>query len=481
MASGDSAATTGRTMRRALSGVRGRSVIASVVVVGVSLAVGAVLLLVLLQRSLISDVQQAATTRALEVAALVRTGPLPGLSARLASTTKESQIIQVVDAQGRVAASSTSRASITPLTTAKAPDGQVEPVRAGRVPLLDDDEPYQLVVGGVTAHGQTYQVVVAASIRPQQQSVSTVLSLLLFSFPVLLLLVGLSTWWLVGRALAPVERIRAQVSHIGGTRVDKRIPVPRTEDEIARLAETMNEMLARLDEAGQAQRRFVADASHELRSPLATLVTSLEVAAADPSGRTRGDLAPVMEAEVRRMSRLVEDLLLLAKADEHAVRLDLVDVDLDDLAGEEVSRLRTTRGLRIEPHVRPVRVQGDPDRLRQVITNLADNAARHARSTVRLRVGPDGDDALVVVEDDGPGIAPKDRQHVFERFVRLDDSRGRSSGGSGLGLAIVQEIVRAHHGSVVIADAEGGGCRMEVRIPCVQQTAGAQPPSAARR
>lgn len=471
-----------------LRGVRGRSVAAVVGVVGLAILVGVVLLLVVLQRTLVADVEGEAIARAEDVAALVRADGVARLPGVLVDTTRPGQVVQVVDGAGRVVAASTERAQDAPLTSLVPPDGVTAPVRTGRVALLDRDSPFVVVVSAVRAGGQDYRVVVAESIGAQRQSVATVLVLLLVGFPLLLALVAAASWSLVGRALRPVERIRAQVAEIGARgRLDQRVPVPAARDEIGRLAVTMNDMLASLDAARTAQRRFVADAGHELRSPVATISAVLDVAREDSGGATLADLTPVLEAEAARIGRLVDNLLLLARVDEHAVVLETGDVDLDDVVDGEVLRLRAAHPrLRVERVVVPQRVRGDRARLRQVVANLGDNAARHARGVVRLVVAPDPDGALVVVEDDGAGIPPQERERVFGRFVRLDASRGRTSGGSGLGLAIVRELVTAHGGTVTIGDAAGGGCRVEVRLPSRSPDRsgdedGGQPPSGSSR
>jgi len=484
--------TPPRRRLRWFAGVRARSTAAAVVVVALALAVGATVFVVLLQRALIAGVQDEATGRAAEVAARVRTQGVASLGDDLPVTTRGGQLVQVVDPAGTVVASSSDRALRAPLSSARPADGQVMDVRVSRVPLLDDDSPYLVVVAGAAWDGSTYRVVVAGPITAQQQSVQTALSLLVLGLPLLVLLVGVATWMLVGRALAPVERMRSRLAAIGGSTVEERLPVPSTDDEIARLAVTMNQMLERLDHAGRTQRRFVADASHELRSPLATLAASVEVARADPTGRSWAELSPVMADEVARMGRLVGDLLLLARVDEHDMRLALHEVDLDDLVDDQVRRLRAHPRLRVEADVEPTRVVGDRERLAQVLTNLADNAAVHATGRVRLSLHPAGEGAgdgqsgdnsgaVVVVEDDGPGVPVAERERVFERFVRLDDRRRRASGGSGLGLAIVREVVRAHGGDVRIADAAGGGCRIEVTLPPAPPVPAGQPPSAASR
>jgi signal transduction histidine kinase len=463
------------TFPRMLRGVRGRSALAAVVVVAFGLALGASAFVFLLQRELISTVQSDATARATQVATQLSREGIAGLGGDL-SGSGGTQIVQVVDGAGRVVLASSDRARVRPLTQVRPPVGQVRDVRASRLTLLDDDDPYLLAVAGVGSSGSYYRVIVATPIAAQQESIRTALTLVLVGFPLLVILVAVAMWLLVGRALRPVERIRTRVGEIRGSAVRERIPVPGSGDEIQRLAETMNDMLTRLDHAQQTQRRFVADSSHELRSPLATLAASMELAATDRTAATWRELAPVMMREVDRMNRLVEDLLLLAKVDEDSLRLTVEDVDLDDLIGEEVRRLRAYSQVRVEQHIQPVRISGDRVRLGQAVTNLADNAARHAASVVRLSVDERAPHAVIVIEDDGPGVPPEQRHRVFERFVRLDVSRERGSGGSGLGLSIVREIVLAHDGRVRITDRSGRGCRVEVELPMPDQ-----PPSGSSR
>ncbi len=460
-------------------GVRARSALAAVLVVAIALVAGAALLLAVLERNLVSSVDADARARSLDVAQQLSTQPLTALAADLQARSREGHLVQVINGRGQVVASSSARTGQRPLTALRPPAGVEQQAHVDRLALLDPvtpadtTRPYFILARGVAHDGQTFTVVVATSTAAERESVRTVLSLLLISFPVLLALAGWATWVLVSRSLRPVERIRSRVARIGGDRLGERVPVPPSGDEIARLATTMNEMLDRLQEAQLAQRQFVSDASHELRSPLATLSVSLDVAAADATGAAWDDLRGVMQAETERMSRLVEDLLLLARSDDAGLGLRLADVDLDDLVADEARRLRsshpTSDRLRVTLDVEAVRVCGDGPRLAQILRNLTDNAARHARSEVRivLRHGPHGQ-ALLAVEDDGPGVPEADRQRVFDRFVRLDDSRERASGGSGLGLAIVREVVRAHRGQVRVDESSLGGCRVEVLLPSGQ-------------
>ena len=453
---------------RPWSGVRARSTAAAVAVVALALLAGAALLLNLLQRNLIDEVQQSGSDRAQEVAQQVSDHGLQGLGVDLQAQAVEGHAVQVVDPSGHVVASSSPLAAAGPVSALRPAPGTEQHGDLGRTGLLRGRGGAFVVARGVQHGGVTYTVLVTTSVRAERETMRTVLSLLLVGAPLLLALAGVATWVLVSRSLRPVERIRSRVATIGGTRLDERVPVPPSGDEIARLARTMNEMLDRLQQAQVAQRRFVSDASHELRSPLATLTATLDVAAADRTGTAWRDLSGVMSAEATRMGRLVEDLLLLARSDDAGLALRRGDVDLDDLVADEAHRLRShpASGVEVRAHVTPVRVEGDGPRLGQILRNLADNAVRHARGQVELGVREDGDDAVLWVEDDGPGVPEADRVRVFDRFVRLDDSRERASGGSGLGLAIVRELVRLHGGSVAVVEASRlGGARFEVRLP----------------
>jgi signal transduction histidine kinase len=225
-------------------------------------------------------------------------------------------------------------------------------------------------------------------------------------------------------------------------------------------------MLDRLERSSARQRRFTADASHELRSPVASIRQHAEVALAHPGRTTTEELAETVLAEDLRVQRLVEDLLLLARADERTLELKRRPVDLDDLLFEEARRLRQTTGLRVDTAaVSARRVVGDETSLQRVVRNVVDNAARHARSSVALTLGAVDGTAVVAVEDDGAGIPESERERVLERFVRLDEARARDGGGAGLGLAIVAELVTAHGGRVDIGSSPIGGARVEVRLP----------------
>ena len=230
----------------------------------------------------------------------------------------------------------------------------------------------------------------------------------------------------------------------------------------------MNAMLARLESGRAAQHRLVSDASHELRSPLATITTALELASGRPELVDNDLLDESLLPEARRMHQLIEDLLLLARSDEDAMELRHEDVDIDDLLLAEASRLRGIGSVHAVTRIAACRAVGDRAALARVIRNLVDNAVQHASSTVTMACHPESGHAVITIADDGPGISAHDRERIFQRFVRLDPARTRSSGGSGLGLSIVEQIVRSHHGTVAVGDAARGGAVFTLRLPLGQ-------------
>lgn len=278
------------------------------------------------------------------------------------------------------------------------------------------------------------------------------------------------TYVFVGRALRPVDDIRARVEEISGGDLTQRVPVPATGDEVSALAVTMNEMLARIEVSRTQQLQFVNDASHELNSPLTTLVGLLDLSSVKRQPIDPDTVDSVMLPDALRLQQMVADLLLLARADESGVPLLLDDVDLDEIVSAEVTRLDAVTDHVVDARIVAARVRGDADKLARALRNIADNAARHAASRLSVTMSRDVADhtVTITVADDGDGIPDDDKARVTERFVRLDASRQRGSGGSGLGLAIVSEIVRAHGGTVVITDADGGGAAVGFRLSVEQ-------------
>lgn len=422
-----------------MADVRLRTTAAAVLVVAVALLAGAITLVTLVRGSLRDGLEATAEQRAAVLLQQAATRGLPS-----PDPDEDDLLWQVTAADGTVVRS-----------------GPALPTRAGDIELPDGEHSYLVVTDADDGN----RVSVAVSLEDVDESTEALTTPLLVGLPLLLLLVGGVTWVVATRALAPVERIRREVEEITSTRLDRRVPEPASRDEIGRLARTMNEMLARLQAANDRQREFVADASHELRSPVASIRQVAEVAQAHPAALPDGELADVVLEESGRLHVLVDQLLVLTRADGGGFRTTVVDLDVDDLALAEARRISRT-GLSVETgEVGAGRVRGDASALAQAVRNLADNAARHATSKVAVGVRVTGDEVELTVDDDGPGIPPDQRERVFDRFVRLDEARARDAGGSGLGLAIVKEVVAAHGGTVVVSSSPLGGARFTVHLP----------------
>ena len=445
-------------------GIRKRSVLSAVVVVTFSLLVGGAFLLLVLQSSLTSAAWSNLSVRANDVARLLAEEGIEETQSTLAEDPRSGERVQIVDSSNRVVAWSSRRVRGDPISALRPAPGKTAKEQLAQVPALSGDDEVLVSARGVEVHGKPYVVLVAAPLEVQTETLRTVGLLLLAAAPLLVALVAVAVWVLVGQSLKTVERIRRQVSEIDGRRLSERVEVPPTGDEIAALASTMNQMLDKLEHSNNSHRAFFSDASHELRSPLSTLVTTAEVASLDKSGKTWLDMQQTVISESSRMQSLVEDLLTLAKVDAHQLQLHVQDVDLEDVLDSEINRLRTVSSLQVTAELRPVRVRGDERRLAQVFRNLLDNAARHARSRIVVGMERRAGEVVVSVDNDGEIISPEDRHRVFERFARLDASRSTDGGGSGLGLAISREIMGAHGGTVVAA-ASDGWCRFQVRLP----------------
>jgi signal transduction histidine kinase len=442
-------------------GIRKRSVLSAVVVVTFSLLVGGAFLLLVLQSSLISAEWNNLALRAGDVARLLKEEGVRETQSTLAEDRRSSEQVQIIDSSNRVVAWSARRLRGEPISALRPAPGKTAKEELVRAPALGEDDEVLVSARGVAVNDQAYVVLVAEPLEVQTDTLRTVGLLLLVAAPLLIALVGVAVWVLVGRSLKTVERIRRQVAEIDGQRLSERVEVPPTGDEIAALAATMNQMLDKLERSDSTHRAFFSDASHELRSPLSTLVTTAEVASMDDTGKTWLDMQQTVLNESSRMQSLVEDLLTLAKVDAHQLQLDIQEVDLEDVLDSEITRLRTVSSLQINAELQPARVRGDERRLSQVFRNVLDNAARYAKSAIIVRMERRPGEVVVSVDNDGEIISAQDRSRVFERFARLDASRSSDRGGSGLGLAISREIMLAHGGTVV-ASEWNGWCRFEV-------------------
>ena len=378
-------------------------------------------------------------------------------------------ITQVVDSSGRVI-----RAS---------PD-------AGRVPLLSAAQLEQARNGGLTltenryggestrikasplAEGHGSVAIAGISLEPSEATLRQIIGALIIGGAVFVIAGGIGAYWLARAALAPVERLRQQVASLSERDTRSAVQVPGTHDEIAALAGTMNDLLARLHGALARQRAFVSDASHELRTPFAVLRGELELA--ERPGRSREELSAAVAsaaAEADRLTRITDDLLLLARGDEATLRLSLARADVGRLLAQSAERADTRAaeaGVTCQVDV-PAGLTAvvDEGRIRQAVDNLIDNALRFAPSgtEVVLRAEMAGPELVIEVRDRGPGFPSSFLPQVFERFARPDLGRARDAGGAGLGLAIVQAIAIAHGGRAVAGNRDGGGAVVRLEIP----------------
>ncbi|MFF4914746.1 ATP-binding protein [Streptomyces tendae] len=470
-------------MSRLFGSVRARATLAATLVVAVALVAAGTAVLLSLRSNLLGEAGTQAERSAREVATELAVGtPYADLSLDV-----DDRPVQVVDDDGVLVAASEDleRISGTGIDAVKAqpaasPGGEdddadddddsgesLEPGEiGGRITVSDgsatvdgDTEDYRFAAVPVKTDDRgTLTVYAGAPLSAEHGAVNTALTVMLIGFPLLLAVVAWVTWLVTRRALRPVEGIRREMAAITASEdLARRVPVPGTHDEVARLATTTNETLAALESSVERQRGFVADASHELRSPIASLRTQLEVAAAHPELL---DLDGAV-ADTVRLQRLAADLLLLARLDA-GERPAEARVDLAALA-REAAEGRT--GVRVRGAEGPVSVAGSRGQLGRVLANLLDNAQRHARSSVEVTVRRDGDAVVAAVADDGDGVPAADRERIFERFVRLDAARSRDDGGAGLGLAIARDVAVRHGGTLTVHDAPAGGALFELRLP----------------
>lgn len=464
--------------------LRARLLVIGVAGLSVGLALGGTLLLGALgwtlQRSVDAEALRTADAVALLADSNALPDPLPVAGGQLR--------VQVLDGQGRIRAASIDADRLVPML-------RPDQLRAGqRQRLVVDGRrvgltgPVRVVTVPAGGPADPLTVLVAKSMTDVRHSLHVVRTLLLVGFPLLVAGLALVAWRVIGATLRPVEALRRGAAEITDRAGPGRLPVPAARDEIHRLAVTLNDMLDRLAAARARQRAFVADAAHELRSPLTNMRTELEVARRLGAATDWPAVADDLLTDTERLGRLVDDLLLLARLDEEPGRpgaplRTVGPVELGELLRAVADRYPSPP-LRLVPPAAPAWTEGDPAELRRVLINLVDNGLRHARGEVLLAVtGPEPDGPVpgprragpgerayhvVTVTDDGPGIPAADRERVFERFTRLDDARARDDGGAGLGLAIVRELVRRAGGSVALADA-GPGLRVSVRLPALDE------------
>lgn len=451
--------------------VRGRAAIVSILIVGGAFALSAMGVSDILRDSLYASEANSAQAEAIDISSFITARN--DVPAHL-PTSAEDVAAQIIDSKGNVLRSSLNISGQPPMVDLSPPPGKVASssgifLHVKRFTHVNLNLDHRFVVAAVGLQNPSFAstVLVAQSLGAADHAVTLVKISLFTALPVLALIVGALVWFLTGWALRPVEDIRAEVDELSTMELHRRVAEPAVQDEIGRLARTMNRLLGRLEKSIDRQRRLVADVSHELRNPLAAMRAQLEVAIAHPGPSSEGLIEGTM-TEVSRMSQLVEDLLTLARLDEGMLPIRRGDVDLDDLAFTQAERLRLHGKVEVSVEgVSAARLRGDESQLTRVVTNLADNAERYARHRVTFTVTRHNGTLDLLVTDDGPGIPLADRERIFERFARLDTARTYQESGAGLGLAIVREIVAAHGGKVWVEDARPGA-RFIVRLPSAQ-------------
>jgi signal transduction histidine kinase len=437
------------------SSIRGRTTILVTLLFALTLIVSGVALLTVLRRTMIDNIDTALALRAADLGALTASGVAPRNITIPDDGTSFAQIIL----DGDVIASSTN------VRGQPAVDTLADSLEITVRQTSGDDEVFRLLVTEQNSPAGPVTIAVGTTLADMERTIRVATWTLIVAGLALLTLAGAATWAVVRRALRPVDAMRAEVADITVGGLDRRVSQPATDDEIRLLADTMNDMLGRLEAGTRAQRDFVSAASHELRTPIAVIRHALEVARVSNAPNWHDVVDSVLEEDLR-MERLVDDLLLITRADAGvSTSARWTTIDLDDIVFEEARRVPSTVGIDLA-RVSAGQVNGDGDQLRRVIRNLLDNALRHATDTIAIELNSVDGRVSVAIDDDGHGIAPEDRKRIFERFVRLDESRNRSDGGVGLGLPIVAELVDAHGGDVHAETSEQlGGARLVVTLP----------------
>ena len=450
-------------------------------------------LLGVLRADLLETARAQASADAKQLAATIAEGAAPGVAVQA-----QSLPVAVVDVHGKVLAYNLGGTAVSvsgttgkvPAFTTLSPVSSAGGARAGwnvsaaepssrsavvqvvAVPALGPG----LARASTKVNGNPAVVYAAVSGATESSAVTAARTAMLIGLPLLLAVVAAVTWLVTGRALRPVERIRHELAAImDSSDLSRRVPEPAAQDAIGRLARTTNQTLAALEASLEQQHRFVADASHELRNPIASLRTQLEVGAAHPALLD----VPGAVKDVARLQRLATDLLLLARLDAGERPPAEARVDLGELAREQTALARTVNDGTDSSGRVPVRtglladveVAGSGRQLARILANLIDNAQRHAVTEVVVSVRAAGDGrAVLEVADDGDGVPEDQRERIFERFVRLDDARSRDDGGTGLGLAIARDLARRHGGTLTAAAREGRGAVFTLELPVPART-----------
>jgi two-component system OmpR family sensor kinase len=468
--------------------LRTRLTLLQALILVVGLVLLGMLLVGTLERALLSEVDEVVSLRAAAVADEVRAtapgglendAPGPQLDPELPEEIAAPGVyVQILSPDGRVLRSSRN----LPGGSLPGAESALADTRAGRQRLetvsVAGSERLRLLTVPVERPDRSLTVVrVGQSLHHVDAVLRGLLRVLGGVGAVILLGAIAATWILVGRALSPLERIAATAERIATTG-DVNVQVSATQSgEVGRLGRSFNRMVERLRRLIELQRQLLADTSHELRNPLTVIRTDLDLLKESLDQDTRQEVAAEAEEVARRMSRLVDDLLLLARH-EATSPAELLSVNLEALAREAVDRFRQLAPEHtIDLETEPVAVRGDPDRLRQLVANLLDNAVRYTPpgGRVGVEVARDGAQACIAVEDTGVGIEPEHLPKIFDRFYRVDPARSRATGGTGLGLAIVKHVAETHGGHVRAESEPGRGTRFTVTLPAERSWSVAEP------
>lgn len=417
------------------------------------------------EHSLLHNIDTSLNTRADDIVALLEDDPRPP---GLGINRGEDTLAVIIDSRGTTI-SSTDRFG-DPAELADAVGGPTDRGRDISVPSFRETAGTDLMRAVHLIGPRGESVFVAQSLEPINANLEALQTTLLTVGVLVAVLSGVLCWFVVRRALRPVGHIVMKAEEISLAKLDQRLPSPVRNDEIGELTTTLNAMLARLETSAEQQRRLVADIAHELRSPLTGVATQLEV---DLAHRDTADWPSTAEEaldETRRLQRLIDNMLLLARFDDASVVLDSRLVDLDDVVLGAINRLTGTTDIRIDRSaVSAGLVRGDESQLERAVQNLLDNAIRHAATEVTVSLFEVSNNVRLEVSDDGIGIPAADRDRIFERFYRTQSARDRSSGGSGLGLALTKETVLAHGGDIAVSDHSPSGATFTVTLPAVDQ------------
>lgn len=447
--------------------VRTRAAIGATVIVFLFAGLGSSWLVLNQQNLLIRNLDASGLLRISDIQSLLIDRVLP---AEITIIGDDSGFVQVLDSKGVVVSTTKNIAGEAAFIGSPVLNGSNGKVTTeNRVVNAFDNVTFRLISKNITVRRQNYSAIAGYSLEKTRSTINYLIKLLIALNLLVTALVFIVTWFVTRGALRPVERMRSEVDNLSASDLSRRVSAPESQDEIGRLGGTLNSLLDRLEISDQRQRRFVSDASHELRNPLAGMRTQLEVELLYPDLEKVEEGRQALLRSTLRLQELTDDLLVLAVSDSNRALVKREEIDLGKIVKEEVAEFAISPEVVLDTsRVLNIAVWGDQSQLRRAFINLLENANRFAERGIEVVVYADLNWAYLDVIDDGPGIPPSDRERVFERFSRLDNSRSRHEGGTGLGLAITKQIVIVHGGELELLDHESGA-HFQIRLPLVEQ------------